>query len=481
MELDAPAAVARSMNFLPALSSASNPFAKPVINTLPFDLFQIIFTIVCEEGDGLAVSLSHVCRLWRSCALSMPFLWNELEFTKCAPNWEMLDAKLKRSGQAPLDVYLAEATFVKSGMPHLRRIMRMIVPQISRWRTLQMVDVPHKIRRVLLDQLRGRTVPVLERVEVVQGNKYERPFKCRIKSTSPHWDPRRIFDGARNLRHLEWTIPGTESHLLPPFQQLLTLTIGEDTLQLLPEPVIELVLSILSAIPTLQELTVYNDPDVSPELTAFPASLEHLVRPPVTIPSLQLLGVFGLQAIRIAILQSLILPNLQTFGKPHWQTNLHVMCCTFIAQTRPFPKLRSIILDGDGNFWDEHISLDGISRYMPNLPSAVSNLQKLVVLTFISVHFGGNNRWLPNLGNCCPHLKRLTMMHCIGYTVSAIRGIVEMRLQGGGIVPLEELRVDPLWSEPETEPTAEDIAWFSSVLRYNRNDRSWYDLSDYDV
>ncbi|KIO15349.1 hypothetical protein M407DRAFT_35099 [Tulasnella calospora MUT 4182] len=226
------------------------------IDILPFDAFQIIFTSCREEkGESFALAASHVCRLWRRHVLDMPLLWNHLEFATNAPRWDMLEVKLERSGQAPLDIVVKEEVFLKSGMPHLRRIMRMIVPHIERWRSLRMVEVPHKIRRVLLDQLRGRSVPRLQQIEVVQGTKYSREWGRRIKSTCRHWDPRKIFDGVPNLRHLEWTNLEAEYRLLPPFRNLLTLKLGPSTLDIEAKQLVQLVFRILSASPTLQVLT----------------------------------------------------------------------------------------------------------------------------------------------------------------------------------------------------------------------------------
>ncbi|KIO29716.1 hypothetical protein M407DRAFT_21141, partial [Tulasnella calospora MUT 4182] len=251
----------------------------PSINILPFDAFQIIITSCWEEkGESFALVASHVCRLWRRHVLDMPLLWNHLEFATNAPQWDKLEVKLERSGQAPLNIVVKEEVFLKSGMPHLRRIMRMIVPHIERWRSLRMVDVPHKIKRVLLDQLRGKSVPRLHQVEVVQGKKYDREWGCRIKSTSRHWDPRKVFDGVPKLRHLEWTNPEAEYRLLPPFRNLLTLKMGPGTLDIEAKQLIQLVFRILSASPTLQVLSLSHGPDSDFDTDI--EDVEHLVQPP---------------------------------------------------------------------------------------------------------------------------------------------------------------------------------------------------------
>ncbi|KAG8951937.1 hypothetical protein FRC00_006999 [Tulasnella sp. 408] len=192
------------------------------ISTLPFDVFQVIIMSCWEEkGESFALVVSHVCRVWRRQVLDMPLLWNRLEFATCVPQWDMQETKLERYDQAPLDIVLKEQVFLKSGCG-----IYMIVPHTERWRSIRLVDVPHKVRRVLLDQLRRMSAPLLQRVEVVQERKYDQTYGWRIKSTSPRWDARKIFEGASNLRHLEWTNPEAEYRLLPPFQNLFTLTVG---------------------------------------------------------------------------------------------------------------------------------------------------------------------------------------------------------------------------------------------------------------
>ncbi|KAG9034756.1 hypothetical protein FS837_002121, partial [Tulasnella sp. UAMH 9824] len=315
------------------------------INALPFDVFQLIITSCWEEkGESFARAASHVCRLWRRHVLDMPLLWNRLEFTRDTPQWDKLEVNLERSGQAPLDIIVKEEVFLKSGMPHLRRIMRMVVPHIERWRSLRMVDVPHKIRRVLLDQLRGKCVPCLHRVEVVQGKKYDRTWGRRIKSTSRHWDPRGVFAGVSNLRHLEWTNPEAEYRLLPPFQNLLTLKIGPGTLDTQAEQFIQLVFRIISASPALQVLSLFLGPDSDYENER--EDVEHSNRPPVTHSFLQLLHIPARTSVRDVILRSLILPKLRSLGEPIVDAEITTLCCKALVQSNSAPGLRGVVITG---------------------------------------------------------------------------------------------------------------------------------------
>ncbi|KIO29694.1 hypothetical protein M407DRAFT_21120 [Tulasnella calospora MUT 4182] len=115
------------------------------INRIPFDIFQVIIAM-CQErpSSTFRFTASRVCHLWREDILAMPLLWNSLHINKRVPCWEMLEAMLKRSGQAPLDIYIGQAPFVKSALPHLRKIMQIILPHLERWRALNLSDVPYK-------------------------------------------------------------------------------------------------------------------------------------------------------------------------------------------------------------------------------------------------------------------------------------------------------------------------------------------------
>ncbi|KAG8920162.1 hypothetical protein FRC00_010403, partial [Tulasnella sp. 408] len=432
-------------------------FMSP-INALPFDVFQIVI-MSCwkEKGESFVLTASHVCRLWRRHVLDMPLLWNRLEFATDTPKWDKLEAKLVRSGRAPLDIIVKEEVFLKSGMPHLRRIMRMVGPHIERWKSLRLVDVPHKIRRVLLDQLRGKCVPVLHRVEVVQGKKYDRTRGRRIKSTSPHWDPRRLFVEVSNLRHLEWTNPESEYRLLPPFQNLLTLKVGPGTLDIEAEQFIQLVFRILSASPALQVLSLSHGPDS--DYNDNTEDVEHLVQPPTTHSSLQLFQIVATIGVRDVILRSLILPKLRSLGEPIGHTEITTLCCKTLVQSNSTPGLRGVAITGGqgrGRRRDP-----ALNSHTPSLPSAFMSFQDLVVVVFRLIDFGGNNKWLPNLGDCCPRLKSLTFLYCTGHTVKAIQAIVETRIKRKEIQSLEELRIYPRFGVQDDVPNAEEGAWFS--------------------
>ncbi|KAG8900477.1 hypothetical protein FRC01_010124, partial [Tulasnella sp. 417] len=470
--------ILRSLN-LPKLGSLGEPLSDAEINTLclkPLALSSsaprfrgLVITGSADRAYSNDPTLNSYMPSLRSAITSFQGLvvvaFSYLDFGEFAsdvPQWNLLEIKLERSSHASLDIVIAEKVFLKSGMPHLRRIMRMIVPHLERWKSLRMVDVPHKIRRVLLDQLRGKSAPLLQRVEVAQGKKYDRTWGFRIKSTSRHWDARKIFDGAPNLRHLEWTNPEAEYRLLPPFRNLLTLKMGPGTLDIQAEQFIQLVFRILSAAPDLQELSLSHGPDSDDIGTD---SVGHLVQPPVTHSSLQLLHISGRTSVRGVILLSLNLPSLRSLGGPLPDAEINTLCCKAVARSTFAPSLRGIVITGSAD--RAYGSDPTLNSHTPSLPSAIMNFQNLVVLAFRFIDFGGNNKWLPNLGNCCLHLKSLNFLNCTGYTLKAIQAIVEMRMKREEVESLEELRIYPRYGWWEDTPSNEEFAWFEGVLRFN--------------
>ncbi|KAG9043099.1 hypothetical protein FS837_010039, partial [Tulasnella sp. UAMH 9824] len=211
-------------------SDESTVFVVAPIKRVPFDILQIIVTMCQEEPSGtVQFTASHVCRRWREYVLAMPFLWNPLHINTPVPRWEMLETSLKRSGQAPLDIYIGQAPFVRSALPHLRKIMRMILPHLGRWRTLHLSHAPFKVRRVLLDQIRGKPAPHLGDIKISQISLEGKPFDILFPYNTPRWRAQNVFVGSPNLKCVEWTSFTPNPKTLPAFKNLKHLTIGKGT------------------------------------------------------------------------------------------------------------------------------------------------------------------------------------------------------------------------------------------------------------
>ncbi|KAG8923395.1 hypothetical protein FRC01_012811 [Tulasnella sp. 417] len=450
--------------------------ALALILRIPFDILGIIFKCQEEPPRSFRFTVSHVCRIWREHVLAMPFLWNTLCITKRVPCWEMLEAMLERSAQAPLDIYIGQAPFVKSALPNLRKIMRIILPHLGRWRSFHLSNAPHKVRRTLLDQIRAKFAPHLKDIKISQTTRNDGLSRIKFTSSSPKWRAQNVFAGFPNLRSVKWTSHTPCINNLPSFKNLKNLTLGEGTLDYTAlQPFIELVHRILSDSPSLETFTI-NNPPVDPwsgvELVPFQG--------PILIhSSLQTLsinsgarGFDNSHKFRTATIRSLVLPKLRTFSTKSYGEFVGVSCCDMIAQENSLPELCIISIKEDADFgpWTLTPSLDA---YMSFLCPAIQNLANLRVLNFESINFD-NGRWLPDLGNCCPHLRCLAFLFCAGVTIPSIRLLVETRIHKDGVNPLEFLFViAPYDAPPECEPNDEDEAWFSRHLIFGMPDLSW--------
>ncbi|KIO20777.1 hypothetical protein M407DRAFT_29623, partial [Tulasnella calospora MUT 4182] len=435
------------------------------INRIPFDIFQVIIDM-CQQDEPSSTfrfTISHVCHLWREYALAMPLLWAFLHINKPVPRWEILEGMLKRSGQAPLNIYIGQAPFVKSALPHLRKIMRMILPHLGRWRTLHLSDAPCKVRRILLDQIRAKPAPHLEDIKISQSSFYDRPSPLKLKNSSPNWRAEDMLVGFPNLNSVEWTISTSNLSALPSFRNLRFLILGEDTLiDVLPRPFVQLIHRILSDSPSLETFgihyhTISGWGDVE---------VVNLQVPALTHQSLQTLFIKSTVTIRSAAIRSLILPKLRAFSTAYHTELVDVSCCNPIAEQNSLPELRVIVISGDVDTGWLPVPPPSFHADMPFLRPAVHNLANLRILTFRTINFDGG-RWLPDLGNCCPHLRWLIFVYCIGYTIPPIRLLVETRIHRDGINPLQLLCIEPLYNAPsECWVSEDDAAWFSKFLKF---------------
>ncbi|KAG8923393.1 hypothetical protein FRC01_012809 [Tulasnella sp. 417] len=442
------------------------------IYRIPFDIFQIIIKMCQDEPSrSFRFTVSHACRLWREHALAMPLLWNSLHINKRVPCWEMLEAMLKRSSQAPLDIYIGQAPFVKSALPHLRKIMRMILPHLERLRKLHLQNAPYKVRRILLDQIRAKRAPRLEEVKVSQSAPYERPSRLRLKNSSPNWRPESVFIGFPNLNSIEWTHSTGDINALPTFKNLINLTLGDGTLEdIPPRPFIQLIHHVLLDSPSLETLKVYNYPTYTWQEN-FETEAMNLQLPVLTHHSLQTLFIETTDRVRSAAIRSLILPKLRTFSTAYDVDSIDLSCCDIIAQENSLPDLRVVSISGDV---DDDAATSPFHAHLPFLRPAIQNLANLRVLTFRAINFD-HGRWLPDLGNCCPNLRWLLFLFCTGYTIPSIRLLVETRVHTDGVNPLEILCIQP-WSDapPECWVDEEDAVWFSKLLKFKDEDDCWH-------
>ncbi|KAG9015681.1 hypothetical protein FRB90_004470 [Tulasnella sp. 427] len=407
----------------------------------------------------------------------MPLLWNRLELDKVPLKWDMLEAKLERSGQAQLDIHIGQEPFVKSALPTIRRVLKMILPHLGRWGRLYLVDVPHKIKRIVLDQVIAGHAPLLEAIEVLQDGYLSRTRTLPLKNTCPRWKTRNLFSGhLPGLRFVEWSSPLPDREALPSFKNLRNLTLGEGTLtDLTALPFILLIHQLLADSPSLESLEIDHSASSISFMLTTAGECSQLQILPLTHHSLRILIVGSTPTLRSTVLRTLILPNLRRVSRRYYNHYVNLTVCEAIAQQTRFPSLRVLSIAEDGLILGSRAN-PNIRSQIPLLAHAISNLANLRVLTLRSMSFNGD-KYLPDLGNCCPHLRWLLFVLCTGFTMPAIRGIVERRIQAEGIHPLETLCIQPdYWANAEDtcRPSQEDVEWFSQRLMFRQEDDLHY-------
>ncbi|KAG9015680.1 hypothetical protein FRB90_004469 [Tulasnella sp. 427] len=443
------------------------PFA--LINRIPFDIFQIIFTLCSDDRMGVTfqIQASHVCRIWREYTLAMPLLWNHLRVNHAVPRWDWLIAQLERSGQAPLDISINVISFRQSAIPHMRKLLRLLLPHLSRWRSLHLENLPHKVKRILWDAVRGKSAPLLVQIRMTTGSEW-----WRSSHRSCSWNARGILDGFKQLEDVRWSCMRTSFKSVPTFKNLRKLKIQSGTLTIPYIPFIHLVRQILLDSLALESLEIQHGPYKQP------VDLDEVARlnlPLFTHQSLQKLIIdtnFGhtiFPLVRTALVRSLILPKLERLTDLYNLNELDLSCCNIIAKENSLPKLRVLRLTERELLW-----LPRFPAPKSFLPVAIRNLVSLRALTFSGVDFQ-SRRWLPILGDSCPHLRWLLFLSCIGYDIPSIQVIVKDRLDKDGVTALEILVIQTDGDAPtECKVSPEDAEWFSGVLDFNPEHDFWY-------
>ncbi|KAG9015679.1 hypothetical protein FRB90_004468 [Tulasnella sp. 427] len=422
---------------------------------------------MCHEQMDVefGIALSHVCRTWREHVLAMPLLWNHLKVDQPNPRWAQVAAQLERSDQAPLDISIHNCAFRKSAIPRVRELMRLILPHLNRWRSLSLLYLPYKIKRIIWDNIRGKSAPLLKQIRMGPG--LDRMSGGRTQCS---WNARNILDGFQNLEDVEWAYMGKSHKSVPTFIKLRRLIVPLGTLKLSNIPFVHLIRQILTDSPTLETLEIFNGPLNQEESTNAVDGLDLPLLTHHTLRELRIEGGDRIVRIRSAIVRSLVLPKLQRFADGyHYLDALDLSSCKTIAKENSLPALRALSITGDLEY-----RAPSFHASKPFLPAAIHNLVKLRVLTLSDINFD-SRRWLPNLGSSCPHLRWLLIIYCVGYDIPSIRAIVKNRIDNDEMTPLDHLVIEPDEDAPsECKVYPADQEWFSSVLDFKFHDDRWY-------
>ncbi|KLO09633.1 hypothetical protein SCHPADRAFT_943497 [Schizopora paradoxa] len=174
------------------------------IASVPPDILVMIFSLAINTSSQEiprslhSVRLSHVCRHFRNIITTTPLFWTKISATPHAPEMDLVEASLQRSGESPLDVHINVYIFaIRVGThlapPELQQIypngvipefvegiyydrsLSLLLLHTHRWRNLHLNIVPADGETATsrgFQHIQNPDFPTLESITVYR----ERPF-----------------------------------------------------------------------------------------------------------------------------------------------------------------------------------------------------------------------------------------------------------------------------------------------------------------
>ncbi|KAI0052708.1 hypothetical protein FA95DRAFT_1257354 [Auriscalpium vulgare] len=391
------------------------------IQRLPSELLASIFTIgvldMDEEDPLMLSSMMLVCRYWADVAASTPVLWSRVVVS----NHDSLDKakrRLSRSKSVPLDVCISFSPQMEQGGSTTETIvhaMDILWPSIWRWRSFQL-SVPNRPQaHAALSRCREKA-PLLEVLQVrvfhsMQDDQYHtkpplplfdahtpRLTVCSFNSFNFGWDVSTI----RGLRVLE--LGGYWNSFAPS---------------------VTVILDILRACPTLEELSLRNMSDVDPETCLmYDHEPHHDKRYPthiIHLPRLVKASFYyaGIQRTR-TILSQLTFPALEKI-ELCYMDNVTPVLHHLKRQSLTSLPLRHLRVEA--SFFNELELVKFLGRVsslttleLVDVEDASSNLLKGLSAPSVT------QSWI------CPKLETLSLDGCTTLDWDALRSFVESRL-----------------------------------------------------
>ena len=152
-----------------------NPLADFEFNKLPTELLVAIFHHArassvhdaYEETYTYPVALSHVCRYWRTVALSAPTLWTNIRILEHHTERSRETARiyLERSKACPLFLtWFTESEQLHTDVPGV--IKDLIIPEAERWQRITLIAGNKLIPDTLFTAMEPLDFPILQDIEV---------------------------------------------------------------------------------------------------------------------------------------------------------------------------------------------------------------------------------------------------------------------------------------------------------------------------
>ncbi|KAG8927780.1 hypothetical protein FRC01_006934 [Tulasnella sp. 417] len=288
-----------------------------MLSNIPYDIFLTIALLCWNDGEdkyysNFPIIASHVCRTWRRYALDTGVFWATLGFRQAniQPAIAKYTVWLERARGSPLDIVIEPQPFKNASVKNANAIMRLIMPHVSHWRSFRVDRVPKKISRLIFDQLRDASAPMLDSLTAV-GERAKSPFqpptttRCEINPF--------VHGEAPSLRELV-VVRFPHDYFIARFTKLQALQLTQFEFSQAGE--IENVKSIqrvLLSLPNLHTLHIHCDSLAMMGGHRFPAQVPPLPR--ISHQSLRELWIRLPEESHDAILSCLDLPRVRYFQK----------------------------------------------------------------------------------------------------------------------------------------------------------------------
>ncbi|KAG8220635.1 hypothetical protein J3R82DRAFT_2901 [Butyriboletus roseoflavus] len=153
---------------------------------MPVEVVSDIFGFTSHSSHdpiSQSIAISHVCRHWRQISLSMPSLWTSIFLSLPLTKSQLtrMSAWIIRSRNRPLDIYMDfrdpcwdwdEASHI-FGCKAMDNIIRFLVPQVSRWRSIELLtDTWAPIFTFLSCTVAIESASLLQTIRVARCNEF---------------------------------------------------------------------------------------------------------------------------------------------------------------------------------------------------------------------------------------------------------------------------------------------------------------------
>ncbi|KJA19120.1 hypothetical protein HYPSUDRAFT_44583 [Hypholoma sublateritium FD-334 SS-4] len=282
------------------------------------------------------VTISHVCKLWRSFALGLPQLWDDIQYSPSpAPSTHArirectIYAYLERSGTHALDIWLDFRNYGGNCFAYQHGPFQKILQEAARWRGFTL----------LLDQFSGRHAHVHASLKEIYVPILE-SFVFYSKSRRPHtttgtflastlFEPRILAGGAPVLKSIRLSSDNHFNYLPPLNQGLTTLRIDNHSRSIRRSTISLDVLIPLLEIHSLRNLSIsgFDIPEVFSYQSIQAVVMENLTELRCSSPNIaSLFQYIHTPRLETLVLKSIDLPPLTPKSFPALTTLILFNC-----------------------------------------------------------------------------------------------------------------------------------------------------------